>query len=103
MKRSIQLHQITITVGVVHFILHILENITLMVKFFLCCKKTPFLVRSWVLGTKKLFLKNLNYKNSIDDNVHICRFLHVSFTQDGTVLYHAISDEKLRKQLKKVQ
>ena len=70
---------------------------------FLCCKKTPFLVRSWVLGTKKLILKNPNYKNSIDNNVHICRFLHVSFTQDGIVLYHAISDEKLRKQRKKVQ
>lgn len=48
-------------------------------------------------------LKNPNYKNSRDDTVRICRFLHVSFTQDGTVLYHAISDEKLRKQLKKVQ
>ena len=41
--------------------------------------------------------------NSRDDTVRICRFFHVSFTQDGSVLYHAISDEKLRKQLKKVQ
>lgn len=70
-------------------------------KVFLCCKKTAFLVRSWMLGTKNLILKNPNYKNSIDDTVRICRFLHVSFTQDGTVLYDAMSDEKLRKQRKK--
>ena len=66
-------------------------------------QKDPFPCRSWVLGTKKLILKNPNYKNNIDNTVRICRFLHVSFTQDGTVLYHAISDEKLRKQRKKVQ
>ena len=34
LKRSIQLNQITSTVGVVHLILHVLENITLIVKYF---------------------------------------------------------------------
>ena len=34
LKRSIQLNQITSTVGVVHLILHVLENITLIEKYF---------------------------------------------------------------------
>lgn len=64
-------------------------------------QQEPFPRPQLVLGTNKLILKNPNRKNSIGENVSICSFLHVSFTQDGTVLHHAMSDEKLRKQLKK--
>lgn len=65
-------------------------------------QQDPFPLPQLGAGNKETNFKE-SHTNSVDDNVciHVCSFLHVSFTQDGTVLYHAISDEKLRKQLKK--